>query len=255
MSPSWLLAPQWPAPSSVRAACTLRSGGVSVAPYDTLNLASHVGDRPDAVASNRDIVCAGLQLPCEPLWLTQVHGNAVVDADTLSAGEARNAPSADAAFTCRAGQVLSVLVADCLPVLMARRDGLAVAVAHAGWRGLASGVLEATATALGAPSAELVVWLGPAIGAEHFEVGEEVRRRFCNDDQGSAAAFVRNERNRWQCDLNWLARRQLERLNVRCVHGGNHCTFSEAQSFYSYRRDGVTGRIAALIWIEAASTP
>jgi YfiH family protein len=254
MSASWLLRPQWPAPPSVRAACTLRSGGVSVAPYESLNLAAHVGDRVDAVARNRALLRAGLQLPGEPLWLGQVHGNVILDADTLNEGEAgAGPPQADGAVTCHAGRVLAVLVADCLPVLLARADGSGVAVAHAGWRGLASGVVEAAAAALGAPSTELIAWLGPAIAPDYFEVGEEVRTQFCERDERAAAAFVRNERQRWQCDLFRLARQRLERLNVHSIHGGDRCSFSEKRSFYSYRRDGVTGRIAALIWIEPAS--
>lgn len=252
MSPSWVLRPLWPAPPGVHAACTLRDGGVSVAPYASLNLGTHVGDLPDAVARNRAIVRAGLQLPGEPLWLAQVHGNLVVDADTFSAAERLDAaPSGDAAVTHHAGQALAVLVADCLPVLMARADGSGVAVAHAGWRGLATGVLEAAATSLGAPSADLIAWMGPAIGPHHFEVGDEVRGQLCETDARAAAAFVRNARNRWQCDLFRLARQRLERLNVRSIHGGDHCTFTEAASFFSYRREGVTGRIAALIWIES----
>ena len=254
MSPSWLLRPQWPAPPSVRSACTLRSGGVSVGPYESLNLATHVGDRAEAVAGNRARVRAGLQLPGEPLWLAQVHGNVVVNADSAQVSEAGAAPpQADGAVTRHAGRVLAVLVADCLPVLLARADGGGVAVAHAGWRGLASGVLEAAATALGAPSSELIAWLGPAITADHFEVGEEVRTQLCERDELAAAAFVRNQRQRWQCDLFRLARQRLERLNVHSIHGGEHCSFTDRRSFYSYRRDGVTGRIAALIWIEPAS--
>jgi polyphenol oxidase len=252
MSPSWLLRPEWPAPPAVRAACTLRSGGVSAGAYESLNLATHVGDDPQAVASNRAIVRAGLHLPGEPLWLTQVHGNTVVDADRVHRGEAAAVPpQADAAVTHRPGQVLAVLVADCLPVLLARADGQGVAAAHAGWRGLAAGVLEATATALGAPTAELIAWLGPAIGPDHFEVGEEVRAQCCEGDARATHAFVRNGHGRWHGDLHRLARARLQRVNVRAIHGGQRCTFQD-RSFYSYRRDGVTGRIAALIWIEPA---
>jgi YfiH family protein len=149
--------------------------------------------------------------------------------------------------------VLAVLVADCLPLLLARRDGGAVAVAHAGWRGLAAGVIEATVAALGAAGEELLAWLGPAIGPAHFEVGEEVREAFCQHDPQAAHAFMRNARGRWQCDLWLLARQRLEALGVRGVHGGGRCTYREADAFYSYRRDGATGRMAALIWLAPAA--
>jgi hypothetical protein len=222
--------------------------------YESLNLAAHVGDRPEAVAGNRAIVRAGLQLPSEPLWLEQVHGNVIVDADGLGSRHSdAGPPRADGAVTRQAGRVLAVLVADCLPVLLARADGGGVAAVHAGWRGLAAGVIEAAASALAAPAPELVAWLGPAIGPDHFEVGEEVRARFCTDDASATVAFVRNGRQRWHCDLRRLARQRLERLNVQAIHGGEDCSFTQERSYYSYRRDGVTGRIAALIWIEAAA--
>jgi YfiH family protein len=254
-----LLRPDWPAPAAVCAAFTLRAGGVSGGRYASLNLAGHVGDTPAAVAQNRRRLAAELRLPAEPLWLSQVHGTAVLAADdwvaasehaVLPEAYARqaDAPQADAAVTRRTDCVLAVLVADCLPLLLARRDGSAVAVAHAGWRGLAAGVIEATIAALGAPGEELLVWLGPAIGPEHFEVGEEVREAFCRHDQRAAAAFVRNTRGRWQCDLPLLARQRLAALGVSGVHGERRCTYRESDAFYSYRRDGATGRMAALIW-------
>ncbi len=245
-----LLRPEWPAPAAVRAAFTLRSGGVSAAPFGTLNLGTHVGDAAPAVAENRRRVAAALSLPGEPLWLAQQHGITVVKPDQQPASWAI-APAGDAAVTQRPGRVLAVLVADCLPVLMARRDGAAVAVAHAGWRGLAAGVLEATIAALGVPGEELVAWLGPAIGAAHFEVGEEVRVEFRRHDPQAAAAFERNARGRWQCDLALLARQRLAARGVRAVHGVAHCTYADAAAFYSYRRDGATGRMAALIWLAA----
>ena len=265
MSAPGLLLPNWPAPGRVRAAFTLRAGGVSVGHYAALNLALHVGDDPLAVAENRRRVAGELQLPAEPLWLTQVHGTTVLDVD--AAAEAHAAPravppgdappSADAAFTRQPGRVLVVQVADCLPVLLATHDGSAVAVAHAGWRGLAAGVLEATVTALGVGGDALHAWLGPAIGPAHFEVGEEVRAAFCAsggahggaDGGEAAAAFVRNDRGRWQCDLRLLARQRLLALGVGSIHGEPRCTYSEADAFYSFRRDGNTGRMAALLWL------
>jgi YfiH family protein len=240
-----LLRPEWPTPLAVRAAFTLRTGGVSTGRYASLNLGGHVGDASRAVAENRRRLAAELQLPAEPLWLSQVHGTAVLAADEWNGAP----PQADAAVTRRPGCVLAVLVADCLPVLLARRDGGAVAVAHAGWRGLAAGVIEAAIAALGAGGEELLAWLGPAIGPAHFEVGEEVRAAFCRHDARAAEAFVGNTRGRWQCDLPLLARQRLAALGVSGVHGGDRCTYRESEAFYSYRRDGATGRMAALIWL------
>ena len=267
MSAPQVLLPNWPAPRRVRAAFTLRAGGVSCGRYASLNLGQHVGDDPLAVAENRRRVAGELQLPAEPLWLTQVHGITVLDADAAPRAALTEGaqPSADAALTRQPGRVLVVQVADCLPVLLATRDGSAVAVAHAGWRGLAAGVLEATVAALGVGGDALHAWLGPAIGPAHFEVGEEVRAAFCAPDgahgsaqsaahagpQGgeAAAAFVRNDRGRWQCDLRLLARQRLLALGVSSIHGEPRCTYAEADAFYSFRRDGNTGRMAALLWL------
>ena len=259
------LLPDWPVPVGVRAAFTVRGGGVSAGAYASLNLGRQVGDDPAAVAENHRRVAAALQLPAEPLWLSQQHGIAVAAADELAAqqlagggltgltgmADAASAapPRADAALTRRPGRVLAVLVADCLPVLLAQRDGGAVAVAHAGWRGLAAGVLEATVAALGVAGGELHAWLGPAIGPAHFEVGEEVRAAFCAHAAEARTAFIRNERGRWQCDLRQLARQRLNALGVCSIHGAPRCTYAEADAFYSFRRDGATGRMAALIWL------
>jgi polyphenol oxidase len=245
------LHPHWPAPAWVRAIFTLRVGGVSAGAFASLNLGSHVGDDALAVAENRRRVAAEFGLPAEPLWLAQVHGATVLEADGVAAHDAAApAPQADAALTRRPGRVLAVLVADCLPVLLARRDGAAVAVAHAGWRGLAAGVLEATVAALDGAGDELLAWLGPAIGPAHYEVGEEVRTAFCQHDAQAALAFLRNARGRWQCDLYRLARQRLSALGLRSIHGELRCTYGETGSFYSFRRDGVTGRMAALIWLD-----
>jgi polyphenol oxidase len=241
-----LLIPQWPAPPGVRAAFTLRAGGVSAGPYAALNLGAHVGDAAVAVAENRRRAAAALRLTHEPAWLEQVHGVRVADLDRPG-GEAC---AADAALTRRAGRACVVQVADCMPVLLAARDASVVAAAHAGWRGLAAGVLEATVRTLAVPAAQLVAWLGPAIGPAHFEVGEEVRAAFLAHDAEAAAAFRANPRGRWQCDLAALARARLRALGVGSVAGGNWCTYADAQRFFSYRRDGRTGRSAALIWLE-----
>lgn len=260
----------WAAPPTVQAAVSLRRGGVSAAPYAGLNLGTHVGDDLESVGENRLRLRAALALPSEPLWLTQVHGTHVLDADAYARSErdvqaaaaaagavgaslgavgGEGPPQADAAISRETGRVLAVMVADCMPVCFARHDGTAIGVAHAGWRGLAGGVLEATVGAL-APAPELLAWLGPAIGPAHFEVGEEVRAAFCDSDAAAATAFTANARGRWQCDLAALARRRLAALGVREVSGGGHCTYREERDFYSFRRDGTTGRMAALIWLE-----
>lgn len=239
------LTPQWPAPPQVRAAFTLRSGGVSAAPYDALNLGTHVGDAPPAVAENRRRVRAALDLPAEPAWLEQVHGTQVLE---RAAAEPGCAPTADALVTRASGLVATVQVADCLPVLLAARDGSVVAAAHAGWRGLAAGILEATVTRAGVPAGELLAWLGPAIGAAHFEVGGEVRDAFLAHDARAVEAFAPNARGRWQCDLQLLARQRLAACGVTALFGGSWCTYADRTRFFSYRRDGQCGRMAAMIW-------
>jgi YfiH family protein len=237
-----IIVPDWPAAPRVRAAFTLRNGGVSVAPYDSLNLGAHVGDTADAVAENRRRVRERLGLPGEPGWLQQVHGVGVADLD---------APvSADAAVTRTPGRVCVIQVADCMPVLFAARDGSAVGAAHAGWRGLAGGVLEETVRKLAVPPPQLIAWLGPTIGQEHFEVGDDVRSAFVSRDPDAAIAFETNARGRWQCDLYALARRRLAALGVENVFGGGWCTYADTARFFSFRRDGQCGRMAALIWME-----
>jgi polyphenol oxidase len=243
-----ILVPDWPAPALVRAAFTLRSGGVSAAPFDSLNVGVHVGDLPDAVRENRRRVREGLQLTAEPAWIEQVHGTEVADLDAPAADAAPSAP-ADAVFTRQPRRVCVVQVADCMPVLLASRDGSCVAAAHAGWRGLAAGVLEATLRRLATQPAQLLAWLGPAIGPQHFEVGSEVRDAFVTHDPSAAAAFGANSRGRWQCDLVALAQQRLRAAGVTAVFGGECCTYADPARFFSYRRDGRCGRMAALIWL------
>jgi YfiH family protein len=240
------IAPDWRTERQVSAAMTLRTGGVSAAPYESLNLGVHVGDDPAAVVENRRRLYEHLALPSEPVWLEQVHGTSVVDLDATSSPPALRA---DAAVTRRAGPVCVIQVADCMPVLLAARDGSVIGAAHAGWRGLAGGVIEATVRAMGADPARLLAWLGPAIGQAHFEVGDEVRAAFVANDANAAAAFARNDRERWQCDLYALARLRLAALGVQHVSGGGWCTYAEEDRFFSFRRDGRCGRMAALIWI------
>jgi polyphenol oxidase len=238
-----LIRPDWPAPARVRAAFTLRTGGVSRFPYDSLNLGARVGDDAESVRENRQRVRMQLQLPAEPAWLEQVHGTRIADLDC------GDVSPADGLITRQAGRVCAVQVADCLPVLFAAHDGSAVAAAHAGWRGLAAGVLEATVAKLAIAPTRLSAWLGPAIGREHFEVGEEVRTAFVARDAGAAAAFSGNARGRWQCDLVALARRRLCALGVHDPCGGEWCTFADPARFFSFRREGRCGRMAAFIWL------
>ena len=240
-----LILPDWPAPAGVRAAFTLRSGGVSRAPFDSCNVGAHVGDEPTAVEENRQRLRAHLELSTEPAWLTQVHGSRVADLD--SEGADGPLASADGAVT-RTARVCAIQVADCMPVLFASADGVAVGAAHAGWRGLAGGVLEAVVAAMQVAPERLQAWLGPAIGQAHFEVGEEVRAAFLAADPGAGVAFAANPRGRWQCDLYGLARRRLAALGVARLYGGSWCTYLDAGRFFSYRRDGRCGRMAALIW-------
>jgi polyphenol oxidase len=242
-----LLAFRWELPGGVHAAFTTRAGGVSAAPWDSLNLGAHVGDDPAAVAANRAQLRALLALPVEPSWLEQVHGTAVADLD----GPARAKPvTADAAIASTPGRICTIMVADCLPVLFASRDGSRIAAAHAGWRGLAAGVLEHTVAALGLPGAQLTAWLGPAISRAHFEVGDEVREAFVAADAGAEVCFAANARGRWHADLIGLARRRLAALGIASIAGGEWCTFADRARFFSHRRDGRGGRMAALIWRE-----
>lgn len=238
----------WAAPPAVRALATTRSGGASRAPWASLNLGDHVGDEPAAVLRNRQGLRAALGLPAEPAWLQQVHGTAVVDA--AAAGPR---PAADAAWTGTPGVVCAVLTADCLPVLFCNRAGTHVAAAHAGWRGLAGGVLESTVgwlAAAGVRPESLLAWLGPAIGPASYEVGAEVRAAFLRSDPAAEDAFRPVRPGHWLLDLYAAARLRLRRAGVTAVTGGDYCTLAEPDRFFSHRRDGVTGRQATLIWLE-----
>lgn len=236
--------PDWPAPANVHAAVTTRNGGISQKPYDTFNLATHVGDDPRAVTTNRARLRELIKLPAEPLWLKQVHGAEVVDAARV-----QDEPQADGSFAMQPRRVCAVLTADCLPVLLCDRSGTRVAALHAGWRGLAAGVIEQGVRALAVPGSELLAWLGPAIGPEVFEVGSEVRAAFVAYDPQAGASFREQGASKYLADIYQLARQRLAALGVEAVYGGDFCTVRDAQRFYSYRRDGVTGRMAALIWL------
>jgi hypothetical protein len=239
----WIV-PDWPAPPNVRAIATLRTGGVSAGSFASLNLGTHVGDEPAAVEENRRRLQAALQLDADPLWLNQVHGVAVADSGTDVA-----VPTADASIGKGAGRACVIMTADCLPVLFCDREGTCVGAAHAGWRGLADGVLGATVAALGVAPHRLMAWLGPAIEQSAFEVGPQVRERFMAKNAAAAAAFVINDRGRWQADLYALARLELAGLGIGDVYGGTYRCYADAARFFSYRRDGKTGRMAALVWL------
>lgn len=238
------LEPDWPAAKTVHAVTTARHGGVSQAPYASFNLADHVGDSPASVRHNRALLDQQLELPSSPHWLDQVHGSVVVEAG-LSAGSV----SADAAYATKTGIVCAVLTADCLPVLFCDVAGQCVAAAHAGWRGLATGVLEATVSAMPVAPTRLLAWMGPAIGAGAFEVGEEVRQVFLRHNTQADACFVPVSEGKWRADIYGLAQLRLQAMGVRQIFGGGFCTFEDDQRFFSYRREGVTGRMASLIWL------
>ncbi|MDN3515991.1 peptidoglycan editing factor PgeF [Aquisalimonas lutea] len=243
MTHPWI-EPDWPAPARVQSVSTTRRCGVSAPPYASLNLGRHTRDNPLAVARNQQCLRRAAGLPGRVFWLRQVHGTRVV-----AAHDSDPEPEADAVWTDRPGLPCGVLTADCLPVLLCDRAGTRVAVAHAGWRGLAGGVLEATVAALDVAPAELVAWMGPAIGPGHFEVGDEVRSAFLDADDGAETAFRASRPGHWYADLYQLGRRRLGRLGVADVSGGGFCTHAEADRFFSYRRDGETGRMGTVIWL------
>jgi YfiH family protein len=236
-----LIIPDWPAPSNVRAMQTTRQRGVSASPYDSLNLGLHVGDSSLAVERNRMLL--NTVLPSEPVWLEQVHGTVVADADRAGC-----IPQADASIARRG--VCVVMTADCLPVLLCDKAGSVVAAVHAGWRGLAAGVVEAAVLAMEVAPENLMAWLGPAISQPAFEVGVEVRAAFLDADPAAAAAFIPGENGKWLADIYALARRRLNALGITRIYGGDRCTYRESDLFFSYRRDGVTGRMGTFIWLE-----
>jgi YfiH family protein len=245
MTEPWIL-PDWPAPRGVHAAVTTRHGpGISTGPYARFNLGLRSGDGADAVTSNRDALRHALDLPSGPRWLRQVHGTTVAQLGPLASADE---PQADAAVAHLPGTVLAILTADCLPVLFCSEDGARIGAAHAGWRGLAAGVLESTIAAMGVAPARLLAWLGPCIGAASYEVGEEVRTAFVEADAGASGCFTATRAGHWHCDLARLAQRKLATAGVARIHGGGFDTFAD-ERFYSYRRDGASsGRFASLIW-------
>jgi hypothetical protein len=237
----------WAAPANVRAVATTRTGGISVGPYSSLNLGAHVGDELRAVAENRLSMRSSLGLQRDPLYLNQVHGTTVAE---YRAGSNDTPPTADAAFSRSKGFACAVLTADCLPVVFCDRDGTCIAAAHAGWRGLAGGVLGSALDAMQVAPDRVLAWLGPAIEQDAFEVGPEVREQFLARSADNELAFKANARGRWQADLYDLARRELARLGVTQVSGGGFSCYADRDRFFSFRRDGTTGRMATLIWMK-----
>jgi polyphenol oxidase len=250
----WIV-PQWPVPPAVRAFVTTRNGGASEGSCASLDAGGHplCGDAAyvAAVLENRRRI--ETWLPSAPHWLDQVHGTRVVRVDGVHPAPSADAIRADAAVTRECRTVLAIRAADCLPVLLSDREGEVVGAAHAGWRGLAAGVLENTVAAMDCPPSGIVAWLGPAIGRSAFEVGDEVREAFTAVDRRAATAFLPVKSGKWLADLETLARQRLARAGVDDVHGGGMCTMSDPLRWFSYRRDRTTGRMAALIWIEAAA--
>ncbi|EEG08552.1 peptidoglycan editing factor PgeF [Pseudogulbenkiania ferrooxidans] len=242
-NPDWLTA-DWPAPAKVKTLITTRKGGVSEAPYDSFNLGAHVGDLPEHVSLNRETLRRFV--PEEPAWLNQVHGTRVVNAADVT----ETPPEADASVSRTPDAVCVIMTADCLPVLLTSRDGSVVGAAHAGWRGLCDGVIEATVSAMNEQAANLMAWLGPAIGPDAFEVGAEVRAAFMAHDPAAAQAFTDIGEGKFLADIYTLARQRLAALGISEVYGGDFCTVIDRERFFSYRRDRTTGRMASLIWIE-----
>ncbi len=240
----WII-PDWPVPHNVRALSTTRTGGVSTGVYASFNLGAHVGDDSAAVVENRRRLRETLGLPHEPCWLHQVHDARVVRLEGAAITE-----SADAAVSSKAGEACVVMTADCLPVLLCDAAGKTVAAAHAGWRGISAGVLEATVAAMQIEPGEILAWLGPAIGPQTYEVGEDVRAALAQDRPEAEQAFEPSRSGKWFCDLYALARLRLRSVGVRHIYGGGFCTLTESRRFFSYRRDGECGRMATLIWLE-----
>jgi YfiH family protein len=239
--------PDWPAPVHVKALTTTRNGGFSVGPYASFNLSNLVGDEPGNVRRNRALLRDVLKLPSDPLWLTQIHGNRVIDAFDAAPSE-----EADGCVTGTPGVVCAVLTADCLPIFICDRRSTRIGILHAGWRGLTAGIIEEGLRKIQLPTGNLLAWLGPAIGSSAYEVGDEVRQTFVSLDRELAEAFtpVPGRKGHWLADLSDLARRRLRAQGVHSIYGGLRCTLRERNLFFSHRRDGGCGRMASLIWLD-----
>ena len=239
--------PDWPTPTNVKAVMTTRSGGVSTAPFDTMNLGDHVEDDPESVKANRQQLSTQLALPEAPIWLSQVHGTVALQHDMATEGDA-----ADAIVAHQPKQVCTIMTADCLPVLFCNKQGTVVAAAHAGWRGLESGILESTIAGMRCESADIIVWLGAAIGPTAFEVGDEVRQAFTERHSDTQVAFSAQKNGKFLADIYRLARIRLEIAGVGSenIYGGEWCTYTQSDLYFSYRRESHTGRMASLIWLD-----
>ncbi len=241
------IVPDWPAPKNICAFTTTRLGGVSQGQYASLNLGLHVDDDPEAVAENRRLLIETLNIPNEPMWLNQVHGANVMNV----VAEKLRDEGVDASYSTLPNQVCVIQTADCLPILLCTRNGTTVAAIHGGWRSLQQGIIANTVAAMQADPTTLLAWLGPAIGPEHFEVGPDVRALFMENDLSHSKAFTPGKNDRWLANIYLIARQQCQRLGINAITGGDLCTVSDPMRFYSYRRDGATGRQASLIWISA----
>ena len=238
---------KWNAPPQVKALCTTRNGGFSQHPYDSLNLAAHVGDDDQSVSRNRQVVCDSLQLPAEPCWLEQTHGARVVNL------ESESNRLADAAIARQPNTVAVVMTADCLPILLCNRSGTEVATIHAGWRGLVDGVIEATVNDMNSPPDQLLAWIGPGISQQCFEVGNQVRELFVARNTADESHFVASRPEHWLCDLYGLATDTMSRLEVAEISRSEYCSFSDKSDYFSYRRNALTGRMASMIWIDCSA--
>jgi YfiH family protein len=243
----YFIKPTWPAPKNIHAFSTTRNKGNSLHPYASFNLAKHVGDSASHVQLNRQLLRDELNLPSEPIWLEQVHSTHVIQAE--EAQEQGYLPQADASIASSPNIVCTIMVADCLPILICDRQGTMVSAVHAGWRGLANGIIESTIDRIKKSPEELLVWLGPAIGPSVYEVSEDVLESFISQDQLAIEAFKSKPNKKWLANLYLLARMRLNNLGITSIYGGDYCTFSDQQNFFSFRRDGITGRMASLIWL------
>jgi len=243
----------WPAPSNIKAFCTTRIGGSSLPPFDSFNLANHVEDQSGQVVENRNKLKRDLGLNDSPVWLEQIHSCNLINLDLMDE-QIENVSSedklqADASFTTKTNKICTVMTADCLPLLLCNKQGNWIAAVHAGWRGLGDGILEKTIETYTGNSSDLLAWVGPAISQSHFEVGEEVKDEFTKADTANLEAFISLDDNKYLCDMYLIARKIFNRYNIESF-GGDRCSFAESSLFYSYRRDGQTGRMASLIWID-----
>jgi len=239
-----LIIPEWPAPAHIKAFTSTRSSGLSESPYDSLNLGDHVGDEDWKVKQNRDLLTQTARLPEPPRWLSQTHGCMVVDSSQWIIGE-----QADGIVSNTLNHVCPILTADCLPILLCNQQGNQVAAVHAGWRGLANGIIEQALSTFSCHQSDILVWLGPAIGPEQFEVGQDVVDAFAQHDVLSQQAFRKTDDTHYLADIYHLARQRLNALGVFAIYGGDFCTVTQPDRFFSYRRDGITGRMASVIWI------